>query len=245
MKLFSSYVQAKCPHCGGLLAVANEKDIWICELCKVPFNVQKAVKSFNERDIDDSTPEFAIRRGVLVKYRGKDTDVVIPETVCEIGEDAFKNRTDITSVLIPDTVRIIGDYSFFGCIRLAAVILPKNVKRIGISAFDGCTSLSFIEIPASVRDNNRVNIGENAFSGCTGLMTVSISDRIVSMNENTINNCNDDTVFEWANISANPAFSDVVFHRCKNGKCLHCGGDFKGYFRKICTKCGKNKDYRY
>ena len=27
------------------------------------------------------------------------------------------------------------------------------------------------------------------------------------------------------------------------GVCQHCGGDFKGFFTKTCTKCGRAKDY--
>ena len=27
------------------------------------------------------------------------------------------------------------------------------------------------------------------------------------------------------------------------GLCQHCGGSFKGLFKKTCTKCGKTKDY--
>ena len=27
------------------------------------------------------------------------------------------------------------------------------------------------------------------------------------------------------------------------GVCQYCGGSFKGFFTKTCTKCGKKKDY--
>lgn len=30
--------------------------------------------------------------------------------------------------------------------------------------------------------------------------------------------------------------------RCR-GKCQHCGGSFKGIFKKVCSSCGKPKDY--
>ena len=29
----------------------------------------------------------------------------------------------------------------------------------------------------------------------------------------------------------------------KVGVCQHCGGTFKGFFSKICTQCGRKKDY--
>lgn len=35
----------------------------------------------------------------------------------------------------------------------------------------------------------------------------------------------------------------LVFLRKKRNLCQHCGGTFKGIFNKICSKCGKPKDY--
>lgn len=38
------FVEAKCPNCGGVLKVDEEKDAAICEYCGQPFVVEKAVK---------------------------------------------------------------------------------------------------------------------------------------------------------------------------------------------------------
>lgn len=35
----------------------------------------------------------------------------------------------------------------------------------------------------------------------------------------------------------------VRLNRRNNSLCLHCGGEFKGVFNKVCSKCGKPKDY--
>lgn len=40
-------VPAKCPECGGNVVVDSEKDAWICEFCKAPFIVEKAINHFN------------------------------------------------------------------------------------------------------------------------------------------------------------------------------------------------------
>ena len=42
-----SFVQAKCPNCGGFLAVDNEKDAAICQFCNTPFVVEKAINNYN------------------------------------------------------------------------------------------------------------------------------------------------------------------------------------------------------
>lgn len=39
-------------------------------------------------------------------------------------------------------------------------------------------------------------------------------------------------------------FKNIYLYMLKrNGKCQHCGASFKGIFNKVCSKCGKPKDY--
>ncbi len=40
-------VQAKCPNCGGFLAVDNTKDAAVCQFCNTPFIVEKAINNYN------------------------------------------------------------------------------------------------------------------------------------------------------------------------------------------------------
>ena len=62
--------------------------------------------------------EFVIKNGVLKSYRGPGGDVVIPEGVTEIGENAFRD-----------------------CEKLARVELPQALEDWEPSAFDGCENL--------------------------------------------------------------------------------------------------------
>ena len=41
------FVQAKCPNCGGFLAVDNSNDAAICQFCNTPFIVEKAINNYN------------------------------------------------------------------------------------------------------------------------------------------------------------------------------------------------------
>ena len=69
------------------------------------------------------TADFEIIDGVLVKYHGNDSDVIIPEGVCEIGEFAFQENTNICSVVIGDGVTSIGLLAFHGCKRLSSLVI--------------------------------------------------------------------------------------------------------------------------
>ena len=56
--------------------------------------------------------DFVITDGVLTSYTGTDKEITIPDTVTEIGENAFKN-SECTSVTIPSSVKKIGKSAFF------------------------------------------------------------------------------------------------------------------------------------
>ena len=66
------------------------------------------------------------------------TELVIPDGVTSIGEDAFCNCSNLTSVTIPDGVTSIGDNTFFGCSNLTSVTIPNSVTSIGWDAFFHC-----------------------------------------------------------------------------------------------------------
>ena len=85
-----------------------------------------------------------------------DTEIYIPPTynnlpVKAIGENAFKDCTQITKVVIPDGVTRIGAVgggaamSFRGCTNLETVVIPDSVSYIGAtageSAFYNCNKL--------------------------------------------------------------------------------------------------------
>ena len=59
-----------------------------------------------------SNNDFEIENGVLVKYTGAGGDVVIPDGVVSIGEEAFYSSVSLTSITIPDGVTSIGNGAF-------------------------------------------------------------------------------------------------------------------------------------
>ena len=85
-------------------------------------------------------------------------EIVIPDSVTEIGSQAFSGCGKLTGVSIPNSVTTIRDRAFFDCNSLASITIPDSVTDIELQAFCNCTSLKSVTIPASVTD-----IGDEAF----------------------------------------------------------------------------------
>ena len=100
------------------------------------------------------------------------TSIVIPNSVTSIGDSAFSRCSGLTSIVIPDSVTGVGEYTFSRCSGLTSIVIPNSVTSIGDLAFQNCTGLTSVTIPNSV-----TSIGIEAFSGCSGLDSVTIGDK--------------------------------------------------------------------
>lgn len=96
-------------------------------------------------------------------------DVIIPEGVTTIGEEAFLCNTDLSSVSLPDSLMEIKGEAFASCIAITSLEIPENVVSIGNAAFRGCDGLENITLREGL-----VSIGNNAFYNCERLQKITI-----------------------------------------------------------------------
>ena len=126
-------------------------------------------------DIDDT--------GRLTRYRGRETDIVLPTGIKIIGRSAFEYG-EITSVVIPEGVETIDDCAFSECKNLRSVKLPSTLKEIGGDAFSYCEQLTSIVIPDGVE-----TIGDSIFPVCKNLKSVKLPNTIKIIGRNAFDTC--------------------------------------------------------
>lgn len=88
----------------------------------------------------DDENDFIIADGVLEKYNGTDSEVVIPEGVTVIGKKAFERNKTIKKVTLPSTLTTIDDYAFQYCANLMIPDFPSGMHSIGNGAFESCAT---------------------------------------------------------------------------------------------------------
>lgn len=133
------FVQAKCPECGGMLAVDDSKKAVNCQFCGEAFIVQEAINNYITNNItnnttnhnygdgavvnvyEDTNKDFVIEAGVLKEYHGESTDVIVPEGVLEIAPNCFFNMC-ITNLHLPSSLCEMND----------CLINMKNLKKLSI-----------------------------------------------------------------------------------------------------------------
>ena len=87
-------------------------------------------------------------------------NTTIPNSVTDIGIEAFRDCSGLTSITIPNSVTNIEYSAFYGCDGLTSVTIGDCVTSIGSDAFHDCFRLTNFTIPNSV-----ISIGRSAFEG--------------------------------------------------------------------------------
>ena len=115
-------------------------------------------------------------------------NVLIDESVTNIGENAFTENHTLLSVDFQDNSQLItiGSSAFRNCTSLTSIDLPVNdtFTSINTDALSGCTNLTSITIPGSV-----TNIGENAFRGSFNITSITIPNSIETIGSLAFYNC--------------------------------------------------------
>ena len=141
--------------------------------------ISDAFKNYAERS---ATLDFnySIAHGEVTVYNGSRAvhDLIIPcsigeNPVCTIGDNAFKNSSELESVTVEAALNEIGYLAFYNCSRLKNIEFKKPVGTISRSAFNRCTALESIALPHGCK-----KICTYAFRTCKSLHKIVIPSSV-------------------------------------------------------------------
>ena len=108
---------------------------------------------------------------------GKKADVfVVPDSVTEIGKNAFSN-SKIKEIVLPAGIRTIGEFAFTES-AIEKVVVPGKVGKVAHGAFELCVNLKTVVLESGI-----TVIEGHAFDQCSALTDVTFPDTLETIAE--------------------------------------------------------------
>jgi hypothetical protein len=141
----------------------------------------------------DAVPFFyTTNSGAITSYIGSGGDVVIPDTIDEM---AFYRCTKLTEVVIPDSVTRIGEDAFAYCSGLTSIVVaaanPSYASLDGVLFNKEITTLILFPggLGSYVVPDSVTSIGDQAFCSCHDLTEVVIPDSVTTIRDRAFSYC--------------------------------------------------------
>ncbi len=149
---------------------------------------------------------FDIRNGILLRYHGEADKVKIPSGVTKIGKAAFA-KASVHEIILPEGLSEIGEQAFDSCENLRYVHFPESLTQIAEGAFCRCRSLRDVRLFEGLqalgryaffkcKDLNRIElpdtlseIGDEAFGYCTNLREIALPKRLATIGHYILGGC--------------------------------------------------------
>ena len=178
--------------------------------------------------------------GILIKYEGSDSDIVVPDNVRVIGDDAFRKNAFVQKVSLPGSLRHIDSFAFEKCYNLHTVSFCGESRNLEIApyAFANCISLKNIALHGVVK------ISEGAFLNCQKLRSVAIPEHTIVEGASFVG-CNLDNV-DFGTRTDFSSIEDGCLLR-DGGRCILCHGILENVPSeggRRCGHCGVIFNYR-
>ncbi len=134
------------------------------------------------------------------------TSVKFPQSLLELGENAFKDCISLKEVKFADNCKLsaVGKKVFSSCESLVSVSLPSNLKEISGGMFENCSLLQSVS-------SNAESIGDEAFINCITLSDISYSKDITYIGCDSFGYCESLTSI---NLYKNVELGVMAFENC-------------------------------
>ena len=111
-------------------------------------------------------------------------EVIIPNSVTEIGEKAFFNCRSLEIVTLSNSLTRLESSLFEGCHELSKITIPNSVTETGWYVFKNCNDLKYVTL-----SNSMTNIGLGMFDGCSDLLSITIPNSVTEIGKEAFSSC--------------------------------------------------------
>ena len=146
-------------------------------------------------------------------------EVVFPDSITKIGENAFNSCRDLKTIDLPDNLVEIGEAAFIACSSLESIEIPNTVKSMSPSIFEECSSLIHVKLP-----DYRIAINTATFKNCTSLTSIEFPDTLQYIYNNAFEGCE-----KLERIILPQGFKGIekqAFKNCKRLSSVELNGDY-------------------
>ena len=168
VQTIGAYAFAVCPELESLVISASVTDINNTIVRSCPklqsITVDPDNQVYDSRDKCNAIVNTF--EGTIVIGCGSTT---FADGVWAIGNYAFYGCTALTDLVLPDSIRDLGYGSFANCSNITSITFGKDMRSIPPFAFGSCTSLESVDIPEYI-----FGVDSRAFQNCTSLATVTL-----------------------------------------------------------------------
>jgi hypothetical protein len=171
----------------------------------------------NNRYDANEIPDNAFYNGIAQLAKTSLQTIILPETITNIGLNAFYKCTGLNSITIPTTVTKIDSKAFSECSFSEPINLSASVTNIYSTAFSGFKGVLIVDSNnpnystidsvlfdkkittlihcSRLKTGNYIvpssvkTIGTDAFQMCSQLSTITLQDSVTTIEDNAFANC--------------------------------------------------------
>ena len=136
-------------------------------------------------EVEKETKRFYLTLNEGIEYIGSRAffkcgvvDLVIPDSVTEMGIRAFYGCSKMETLTIGSGLTKIPNFAFYGCTKLEEVHLSNGTLIIGEQAFQNCKVLTAIDLPQTLN-----SIEKAAFLGCESLADLALPASLTTIGD--------------------------------------------------------------
>lgn len=204
------------------------------------------VSSENVKFINNKIPDCLF--GGEQNYNTSIAKITIPNTITEIGKDAFdchiltnlnipKNLVTVRSnavygiqmkkLELPETLTYIDDRGFYASQQLEEIYIPDSVTYMGVSAFGSCIKVKKIHIP-----NNLEILNDTVFENCPLLENITIPASVKEIKKYAFHMAQSLTTVTFLSPTP-PIIARNAFNYCSNLKTINVPKESKTLYEQL------------